>query len=224
VGVFRVLEVLEKHGIKPTVAMDALTAENYPYLVRHCVGRGCEFIGHGIAVTQMITSEMSEEEEERHIRSSVEALRKTTGSAPLGWLGPEYGESARTPQLLARAGVRYVCDWVNDEQPYPMNTTRGELYCLPIMLELDDVKALWDRRVPVARYGAMLKEAFDEMYRDGAENGRLLVLNLHPWLIGQPFRIGHLDSALGHMMAQAGVWAALGSEIVEWFRQNRPVS
>ena len=48
VGIFRVLDVLEKHGITPTVAMDALTAEHYPYLVRHCLQRGCEIIGHGI--------------------------------------------------------------------------------------------------------------------------------------------------------------------------------
>ena len=48
VGIFRVLDVLERHGIKPTIAMDAMTADNYPYLVRHCQDRGCEFIGHGI--------------------------------------------------------------------------------------------------------------------------------------------------------------------------------
>ena len=35
VGIFRVLKVLDKHGIKPTMAMDVLTAENYPFLVRN---------------------------------------------------------------------------------------------------------------------------------------------------------------------------------------------
>ncbi len=48
VGIFRILNVLEKHGITPTVAMDALTAEHYPYLARHCLGRGREIVGHGI--------------------------------------------------------------------------------------------------------------------------------------------------------------------------------
>ena len=74
VGIFRVLDVLEKHGIKPTVAMDALTAEHYPYLVNHCLQRGCEIIGHGISVSQMITSDMSEQQEREYIRNSVEAL------------------------------------------------------------------------------------------------------------------------------------------------------
>ena len=51
VGIFRVLDVLEKHGITPTIALDALTAEHYPYLVKHCLERGCEIIGHGISVS-----------------------------------------------------------------------------------------------------------------------------------------------------------------------------
>jgi peptidoglycan/xylan/chitin deacetylase (PgdA/CDA1 family) len=221
VGIFRVLDVLQKYGIKATVAMDALTAENYPYLVDYCLGRGCEIIGHGISVTQMITSNMSEQEEWDYIQRSVESLNRHTGSAPLGWLGPEYGESSRTPHLLAEAGIQYVCDWVNDEQPYLMNTARGELYALPIMLELDDVNALWDRHVAIDRYCELLKESFDTLFCDGVQNGRVLALNLHPWLIGQPFRIGFLEDALSYMMSHGGVWAATGSTIINWYRDNR---
>jgi hypothetical protein len=60
------------------------------------------------------------------------------------------------------------------------------------------------------------------MHEDGARNGRLLVLNLHPWLIGQPFRIGYLDAAVGHMMDSPGVWAATGSEIADRYRSHPP--
>ncbi|MCH8280866.1 MAG: polysaccharide deacetylase family protein [Chloroflexi bacterium] len=222
VGIFRLLDLLEKHGIKATVAMDALTAEHYPFLVAHCQGRGCEIIGHGISVSRMITSNMTEQEEREYVQTSLEALTRATGTAPAGWLGPEYGESARTPQILAQAGIRYVCDWTNDEQPYPLKTPAGELLALPVMLPVDDINALWDRRVSVGRYVQMLKEAFDTVYQDGAENGRLMVLNLHPWLIGQPFRIRYLAEALGYIMGHDGVWAATGSEIVDWYRSNPP--
>lgn len=220
VGIFRVFEVLEKYGIPPTVAMDALTAKHYPELVRHCQKRGCEIIAHGLSASRMITSRMSEQEERDYIHTAIETLAGATGTAPTGWFGPEYGESARTPQLLAQAGIRYVCDWTNDEQPYRMTTAQGELIALPIMLELDDVNALWDRRVPVDRYERLLVESFHMLYRDGAHNGRLLVLHLHPWLVGQPFRIGFLDAALGTMMQRQGVWAAQGNTIIEWFRQH----
>ena len=221
VGIFRVLDVLKRHGIPATIAMDALTAEHYPFLVRHCLGIGAEIIGHGISVNRMITSRMSEEEEREYIRTSLDVLRRTTGRAPLGWLGPESGESARTPGLLAEIGIQYVCDWVNDEQPYAMNVPRGELYALPIALPVDDVNALWDRRIDIDQYRDMLKTTFDTLWTDGATNGRVLVLHLHPWLIGQPFRIGALDAALGHMMRHRQVRTGTGAEIIEWYRRIR---
>ena len=219
VGIFRILDVLEKHGIKATVAMDAETAKANPYLVNHCLQRGCEIIGHGISASQMITSGMPEEEEREYLNASIEALRRATGVQPNGWLGPEYGESDRTPALLREAGVGYVCDWVNDEQPYPM---QGGLVALPLMWELDDINALWDRKVPVDRYGQLIQECFDGLYRDSAETGRLMAFNLHPWLIGQPFRIGFLDQALSSIVRRQGVWSATGSEVIDWFRANPP--
>ena len=222
VGIFRVLDVLEKHGIRPTVAIDAMTAEANPYLVAHCRQRGAEIIGHGISVSRMITGRMTEEDEEEYVNSSVEALRRAADVSPQGWLGPEHGESERTPGILAAAGISYVCDWVNDERPYRMTTAQGELHALPLMLELDDVNALWDRKVPVDRYARLLEESFDGLYEESQESGLLMAFNLHPWLIGQPFRIGYLDQALGHMVRRQGVWPATGSEITEWFKANPP--
>jgi peptidoglycan/xylan/chitin deacetylase (PgdA/CDA1 family) len=224
VGIFRVLDVLEHYGIPPTVAMDALTAEHYPYLVQHCLQRGCEIIGHGMAASRMITSTMSEQAERDYIHTAIATLRRATGKVPLGWFSPEYGESMRTPPLLAQAGIQYVCDWVNDEQPYRLTTPQGELFALPIMLELDDVHAMWERRVPVDRYATLLTDSFDVLYRDGASNGRLLVLHLHPWLIGQPFRIGFLDQALGVIMRRQRVWAASGATLIDWYRRHPAIS
>lgn len=222
VGIFRVLETLERHGIKATVAMDQKTVDEYPYLVGHCMSRGHEIIGHGVSASQVISSSMAVEEEAAYIRGSIESLTRATGQAPRGWMGPEYGESHRTPGLLAQAGLRYVCDWANDEQPYPMTGLAEGLFALPTLLELDDINALWTRRVTVGRYGELLKDGFDTLYRDGAQTGRSMVINLHPWLIGQPFRIGVLDQALSHIMGRQGVWAATGSEIIDWYQAHPP--
>jgi len=220
VGIFRLLDVLEKHNVPATIAMDAITAENYPYLVRHCIDRGCEIIGHGVSVSRMITSKMSEVEEKDYIQSSIDSLSRATGSAPAGWLGPEYGESDRTPRLLADAGIRYVCDWANDEQPYAMTAGGNPFFALPLLYDLDDVASLAQRKVTVADYQRRLIESFDVVHHDGAANGRVMALNWHPWLVGKPFRVSAVDEALEYMMAQGGVWAATGSEIVEWYQSQ----
>jgi hypothetical protein len=85
------------------------------------------------------------------------------------------------------------------------------------MVELDDVFTHRGRFVPIERWARMVTEAFDQLYEDGAVNGRLLVLNIHPYIIGQPFRIGYLDGVLRHIVGHDGVWKATGSEIVEWY-------
>ena len=219
VGIFRVLDVLQKHGITPTIAMDALTARHYPYLVEHCLKRGCEIIGHGIAVSRVISSRMSEAEERDYVRASLHALTEATGKQPQGWLSPDYGESDRTPEILAEEGLEYVCDWGNDEQPYPMTTPEGFLVSLPLLLDLNDSFALVERGFPVHEYAGMIKDACDVIHADSGETGRLFALNVHPWLMGQPFRIGYLDEALRHVMSKPGVWAASGSEIIGWYRK-----
>jgi len=88
------------------------------------------------------------------------------------------------------------------------------------MLELDDAFALRDRRFRVDEYCEQLKEAFDTMYEDAAASGRLLVLNLHPWLMGQALRIGFLEDALAYITRRPGVWAATGSQIIDAYREQ----
>ena len=107
--------------------------------------------------------------------------------------------------------MEYVCDWTNDEQPYAMTTPTGSLVSLPICLDLDDVNALWERRMDVERYAGLVKESFDRLLEDGKTTGRLLALNLHPWLVGQPFRIGYLRGCPG---ARDGAGGGVGGHRV----------
>ena len=93
-----------------------------------------------------------------------------------------------------------------------------------MMLELDDTRAPWNRGVAINRSRELQKEGFETMYHDGLRNRRMLVLNLHPWLIGQPVRIRHLEEAIGYIMRRQGVWAAAGEEIVDWFQHNLPAA
>jgi len=219
VGFYRVAEVLDRHALRATVAIDSMLALGNPFLVEQCRRRGCEFIGHGVSMSRMITEKMTEAEEREYLTQSLDAIRSSTGSAARGWLGPDYGESTRTVRLLAELGVEYVCDWPNDEQPYRMTVPSGDMVALPVTLDGDDVITLRERSIPVQGWARIVKGAFDRLYRDGADTGRLLVLNLHPYLIGQPFRIKYLDEALRHVLRRPKVWAATGGEIVDWYTQ-----
>ena len=218
IGIFRMMEVFDGLGVKATVPMDAYTADHYPRLVAECTSRGWELIGHGLTQRQAITNLMSEAAERDYIERSIAALRKATGRTPAGWLSPEHSQSIRTPQLLAEMGIRYCCDFPNDEQPYRLCTPSGELYALPTMIEIDDTIGHYNRKLPLQRWVQMVKETFDVMHRDAGETGLLLAFRLHPWCVGQPYRVKYLEEIVAYMARRQGTWMATGSEIIEWYR------
>lgn len=217
VGIFRMMDVLQKYDVRVTAAVDAGIAELRPSLLEECMARGWEIIGHGLTVNQPISSEMPEAEEASYIHSALELLTAKTGTKPRGWLGAGYGESARTPALLAAEGLSYVCDWPNDEQPYRMETANGELVSLPMTLNVDTGFAR-ERRITSLQWLARVRATSDRLSAEGAESGRLFAVSLYPWLDGQPHRIKYLEQALAYVSTHDGVWSATGGEIVDWFR------
>jgi allantoinase len=213
VGIFRLMECLDRHGVRVTAAMDATVATTRPAIVEQCLKRGWEIAAHGNAVTQVISSKLDETAENVQIGAALGAIAKATGKRPEGWHGPEYGESARTPATLASLGVKYVLDWPNDEQPYPMKTPAGTLVSVPMLIDFDDVFAHWYRKLTMARWQQMIADALDRLLEDGKSRPRMLLLNLHPWLIGQPWRISYLDAVLADLRKREGVWLATAGEI-----------
>jgi allantoinase len=212
IGIFRLMDAMDRADVRGTAAMDVHTAENRPYLVHACRSRNWEIMGHGLVGNQLITSDMSEDDERRYIRETLDRMERLTGSRPHGWLGAEFGESQRTPALLAEYGLRYVCDWPNDEQPYRMTVPKGSLVSVPILLELDDQFSIEQRHISTSRWAQSVDEAAAVLANDGAENARLLSLNIHPWIMGQPHRI-RIFEQLMRRLAASGAWLATGSEI-----------
>jgi allantoinase len=219
IGIFRILELLDRFDLKVTVAANSGAVERYPQLVDACIERGYEFAAHGEYQSRMITSAMSLAEERRTIEAATNAITNATGQRPLGWLGPESSESTLTPQLLAEAGYDYVLDWPNDDQPYWMTTNPG-LVSIPNHMEWDDVFALWLRRIPNPRYPDIVGEAFRGLYDEAAASGRLFGLSLHPWVIGQSHRIKYLQQALEDITKFDNVWQTTAGEICRHFRNQ----
>jgi allantoinase len=218
IGVFRVMEILDRHGLRATAAIDASVATRKPVILEECKKRGWEIAAHGNAVTQVITARLDEAQERAQISSALDAIERASGKRPAGWHGPEYAESARTPGILAELGVKYVLDWPNDELPYAMRTKAGSLVSLPMLADFDDVFAHWYRKLTMARWQLSIADALEWMIDDGKTLPRMLILNLHPWLIGQPWRISYLDAMLADLKTREGVWCTTAGEIADCWR------
>ncbi|MBE0548055.1 MAG: polysaccharide deacetylase family protein [Rubrivivax sp.] len=218
VGAFRLLDLLDTLRVRPTVALNAALCRKAPRLVKACVERGWEVAVHGTHATRMITSRMTEAQEREHIAMAIDEVRGMTGQYPAGWIGQEYGESTRTPFLVAEQGMRYIADWPNDEQPYTMLTTPG-LVSLPQQPNWDDVQLLWLRQIATPRYAQIVRDACDTLLDDANADGqgRMLCLGLHPWLSGQSHRIRHVREALSDVATREGVWNADGATLASHY-------
>ena len=212
VGIFRIIEALRARGIRPTVAIDVLSAERYPRLVDALRAAGAEFVAHGIAATRPITSAMQLAEERDYIAETLERLH-ACGIAPTGWFGPEYGESTRTPQLLGEAGLHYVCDWANDEQPYAM-TTPGALVAMPLWADFDDQTVLINRMCNLDMFEDHFIKALDQLNRDARTTARLFHYCVRPWVSGTSARIAMFERVLDHAIALDQAWTPTAAEVV----------
>lgn len=220
VGIWRLMEVMARHGIRGTAALNADVVRHYPRILEAGKALGWEWMGHGTNNSTMINAQS--EEEERHLVTTVlDTITEATGTRPRGWLSPGLSETHRTLDLLAEAGVGYVANWVNDEQPYPMHVRNGSMLSLPYSAEINDYAAFIERGQTGEDFARTIRDQFDGLYEDGAVTGRVMAIALHPFLIGHPHRMRAFDSALAHITARQEVWLATGSEIADWYVQHR---
>lgn len=219
IGIFRIMDLLDRYGLKATVAVNSMACARYPQLIEEIKHRGWEVVAHGISANRMITSKMREADERAHIAESLNTISEAWGKRPAGWLSQDFGHSPRTTHLLAEAGLSYLLDWPNDDQPY-LTTTAPPLVSIPNQIEWDDLHLLWMRRMPMPRYPEIAGEAFDTLHEEGASSGRLFGLGIRPWILGMSHRIRYLDDALARISARDGVWQASAGEIADAYRKQ----
>ena len=219
VGVFRIMEVLDELGVRASVPMNSALAERLPVLVGEVTRRGWELVAHGVHMDRLHHGGLPVEEERRLVQEAVGTLRHRSGQPVTGWLSPARSESHHTLDLLAAEGIQYVCDWVNDDMPYPMQTAHGPIYAMPHSQEINDRVLLLEFHHTETEFVEQVTDQFDALYREaGRHGGRIMAITLHPWVIGQPYRIGALRAALSHILRHAGVWSATAAEILAAWR------
>ncbi|MDF1790732.1 MAG: polysaccharide deacetylase family protein [Thalassobaculaceae bacterium] len=219
VGIFRVLDLLDRFDLKLTVPANAAALERYPGIVERLKDRKVEFVAAGTHADRMITSKMDADAQRWMIDESIETVERLTGTRPTGWAGPGYGESEITAGLLAEAGLEYVMDWPNDDQPYMLRTEPG-LVSIPRQPEWDDGEIMWLRKVPRELWSEMAVSAFEGLYEERAA-GRYFALSLHPWVVGQTHRIRYLAETLEKIAPpRAGVWQTTAGDVARHFRSQ----
>jgi peptidoglycan/xylan/chitin deacetylase (PgdA/CDA1 family) len=217
VGFWRLLEALQARKIPATTSINASVCNHYPRVARAMLEAGWEFMGHGVrqGALHLLPDQRAS------IREAVEILTKFTGKKPKGWLGPGLTETWETLDYLAEAGIQYVSDWVNDDQPYEIRTTRGPLIQVPYTLELNDIPMMVIQHHESTAWVQRCRDQFDRLYAEGARQPRVMAIAVHPYIHGVPHRIKYFEAVYDYMRKKKGVWFTTGEAIADWYRAGR---
>jgi hypothetical protein len=111
-----------------------------------------------------------------------------------------------TPDLLAEAGYRYTLNWCHDDQPTSMQTAHGRLWSIPYPQEVNDIPMIVARQMGAVEFAELILAQYREMKRQSAPQSLVMGIALHPYLVGQPYRLAELRRALEILAGDRELW------------------
>jgi peptidoglycan-N-acetylglucosamine deacetylase len=221
VGTPRILALLARYGIRTTFFVPGLIVDQRPGLMEHILKDGHEIAHHSYSHKWILS--LSPEEEREEMEKGIEAIRKVSGKKPRGWRSPAAEISAATMPMLVEFGFDYSSNFFDDDSPYlhMVSGRRTNIVELPFRWVLDDA--------PFFQYSIVLpgrtlqspssvfeawKNEFDVLYAEG----RMMMVGMHPQLIGQPSRLKVLEGLIEHALGHSAVWIGRCDEIVDDLR------
>ena len=213
VGVWRLLELFEQLRLPVSLLVNSEIYVYCPQVVDAFRLRGDEIVAHGRSNAER-QGVLAEADEAELIAAATRVIAEHEGKPPAGWLGPWISQSRLTPDLLQEQGYRYLLDWCHDDQPTWLRTRAGRILAVPYPQELNDIPAVMVRRAGAAEFAAMIEDNFEEMLYQSRHQPLVMGIALHPYIVGQPFRLRHLRGALRKLSQRRDdIWLTTAGEI-----------
>ena len=220
VGVWRMIEVFDSVGTKPSCTINGMTMTERRRIVDACNERGWELVPHNWAQNDLLSFHAHQPGEERAlIRRTLDTYEKVVGRPAKAWLSSAIRGTVHTPAFLKEFGLIAYCDYLNDDQPYLIHTMHGPIVCVPYSNDINDFNLFARGGMSASAGLETLKACFDQLYAEGAVTGRIMNLGLHPHVMGQAHRIGALREFIEYAKARAKVWFPSREEIATWYLQ-----
>ncbi len=221
VGIWRLMDIFDRAGVPASCTMNAKMGLERRAVIDAANERGWELVAHNYVQTDLLTNYFGDVEKEREIvLETLRVYEKTVGRPAKGWLSSSLRCNASTVEIIAEQGLIYTNDFMNDDQPYLMHTESGPIVSVPYSNEVNDFTIYLRRGMTNDQAFEVLRDQFDELYREGGESGRLMNVGIHPHVWGQPFRVRALRDFLDYAKGFEGVWFAKREEIAEWYLEN----
>ena len=219
-GLRRCLNVLDKHNIKATFFVPGYVMEHYADDIREIDRKGHEIGYHGYEHETVLG--LPYEAEAANMEKSEALMMALTGKRFVGHRAPGSVMQKYTVDLIAQRGYLYsssmkTCDWA---YCYQRNGKKLPLVELPTDYCFDDYTYYfytlcepYHRSLYNNRY---VREIWQDEF-DGlaAEGDKIMVLKLHPQLIGRASRTQFLDQFITYMQDH-GAWITTCKEVAQY--------
>jgi len=220
VGVWRVLDLVERYGLPLTVFAVAMAAERHPAAIRAMVDAGHEICSHGYRWIDY--QHVDEATEREHIRRAVAILTDVAGTRPLGWYTGRTSPNTRR-LVVEEGGFLYDADDYSDDLPFWTVVGATPHLVVPYTLDVNDMRfAIPHGFTTGDDFFTYLRDSFDVLYAEGAATPRLLSVGLHCRLVGRPGRLGGLARFLDHVVAHDDVWVCRKVDVARHWRAVHP--
>jgi peptidoglycan/xylan/chitin deacetylase (PgdA/CDA1 family) len=231
----RILQLLERHGIKSTWFIPGHTIDTYPDACKSVVEAGHEVAHHGYLHEPPAL--VGREEEKAILERGIECIQRLTGNPPVGYRSPSWDLSPHTVDLLLDHGFLYDSSMMaHDHRPYPARhgdvmdkdrTVFGEttrLLEMPISWSLDDFPHFEYRRFQDGTLQEGLKNTNDVLgnfvddfrYMVQTEEEGVLTYTFHPQVVGRGHRMLMLERLIEELKALGATFARM-DEVAERF-------
>jgi allantoinase len=223
IGIWRLMDVFDAIGVAPSCTCNGMILTERRRIIDAVKERGWELVPHNWAQNDLLTDYAHNPEEERAvIRRTLDAYQRVVGKPAKAWLSSAIRGTLHTPAFLKEFGLIAYCDYLNDDQPYLIDTIHGPIVCVPYSNDINDFN-MFARGGLSTRDGIdMLELCFDQLYAEGAASGRVMNVGLHPHVIGQPHRISALREFMAYVKAKSHTWFPTREEIATWYLGEAP--
>lgn len=218
VGAWRMRDMFDALDMPVSLLANSAMYDYAPDLMAAYRARGDEIVGHGRTNAER-QSVLPEAEEAALIAEATDVLACAEGTPPKGWLSPWIAESHATPDLLKAAGYGYTLNWAMDDQPVWMRTKHGPLLSIPYPQEVNDIPSIVARKDGGQAFADMVRDNFDEMLEQSVQQPLVMGIALHPYLVGQPYRLRALRRVLQHICDHRDdIWLTRAGDIYDFCR------
>ena len=216
VGVKRLLDICDKYDFKVSMPINGLTCEYWPELVKYAHGRGHEMVAHGWDQGEYLYM-LTREQEKEDIFKTVDAITRLTGEKPTGWSSPGVRSTDHTPEIILEAGLRYHCDYHDEEMPYPLTISGKLLIEFPHQYTINDHRML--QSMTRQEFFERFKDEFDYRYEIGRENPTMMNVITHGYISSRIPNIDTFEQIIAYAKRHTDVWFARRGDVAAWARK-----